>query len=659
MKKRLPIILLLLIAYWLRIALLTEIPPGLTHDEANHGREALGILDGLFLFYFPLNYGSEPLYSYAVSGFMTAIGTSLFALRYVNVVFGTAVLASSYTWSRQTFNGRVALITTGLLALSFWPLASSRQALRAGMLPFFFGLAVIFFWQLYARSDLSKRRRLFYIAGFGVSIAMTLHLYLAARVAWLLFPLFVVYLFFRERQRFKAMWRPTGLGLLLSGLLSLPLFIYLRRNPFALTRLEMLDRPLAELAVGNVRPIFENVSEALLAFVWPGFGDHFLAYNIPGRPVLDALTAVFFISGLIVCLWHWQRPSYAFVLLWFGVGIVPSLLTGATANSTRNLAALAVVHLIPALGAHHLLNFIKARGLPVPKIVLSTFVWLWLAFVAFQTGSDYFVAWAQSPQVRGAYQHTLVAELAYLETVPEANPVLLSTVYPGAAHDPSISLLLTAQNPRQERWMDARYALLIPAAPGSQALIPHSTAPHAQFANWLTPLETIRLRDTDLDPEFTRYGLDFEKIEPYLNGPTAVNFNNAITLHYAAWLNNDILPNHTAELLTIWQIDDPTQIGPLGPPTFRTDVVMFAHLLGPDGSPIAQRDALEAPSWGWQPNDILIQIQPIVVPETAVAGTYRTIIGFYDRTSGERTAVLNEHSEIEATFTTVEPLRIK
>ena len=105
----------------------------------------------------------------------------------------------------------------------------------------------------------------------------------------------------------------------------------------------MLDGPLQGLRQGNILPILENVSEALLAFIWPGYGDQFLAYNIPGRPGFDMLTAVFFVAGLAVCLWRWKRPSYAFVLLWFAVGIIPSLITGATANTTRNLAALPAV----------------------------------------------------------------------------------------------------------------------------------------------------------------------------------------------------------------------------------------------------------------------------------------------------------------------------
>ena len=88
---------------------------------------------------------------------------------------------------------------------------------------------------------------------------------------------------------------------------------------------------------------------------------------------------------------------------------------------------------------------------------------------------------------------------------------------------------------------------------------------------------------------------------------TAVNFNNAISLIHAEWLQDSPSANSVVDLVTIWQINDPTQIGPIVPPTFTTDVAMFAQVLGADGSPLAQRDALDAPSWGWQSGDTLIQ----------------------------------------------------
>ncbi|MGD8858147.1 MAG: glycosyltransferase family 39 protein, partial [Chloroflexota bacterium] len=105
-KKTIPLILILLLAFGLRMHRLTEVPPGLTHDEANHGRDSINILDGVLLFYFPLNYGSEPLYNYVVAGNMALLGENLFALRYVNVIFGLLALSATYLWAARAFGRR-------------------------------------------------------------------------------------------------------------------------------------------------------------------------------------------------------------------------------------------------------------------------------------------------------------------------------------------------------------------------------------------------------------------------------------------------------------------------------------------------------------------------------------------------------------------------
>ena len=94
---------------------------------------------------------------------------------------------------------------------------------------------------------------------------------------------------------------PAIFGLIAAALLVVPMFAYVRAHPEAETRLEMLDGPLQNIASGEFAPVIENAREALLAFIWPGFGDSFLAYNIPGRPIFGPLTAVFFLIGIVVC----------------------------------------------------------------------------------------------------------------------------------------------------------------------------------------------------------------------------------------------------------------------------------------------------------------------------------------------------------------------
>ncbi len=678
------LLLILLTAFALRAWNLTGIPPGLTHDEANHGREAIGILNGIYRYFFPLNYGSEPLYSYTVALFMAALGRGVLALRLVNVVFGTAAIAMTYVWAAPRLGRATAQLGAILMAVSFWPLASSREALRAGMLPFFMALAVWAFWRILeitneegsGKADTrdfigdtdqehSKLvpRHLSLAICFGLAVALTLHIYLAARVTWLLFPAFLGYLALFHRPVFRRSWRPVLAGLLLAGALIAPMFLYLRAHPEMQTRLDMLDKPLEDIAAVNLGPVLLNVRDALLAFVWPGFGDQFLAYNIPGRPVLDVGSTVFFILGLAVCLWRGRRPVYAFLLLWFLTGIIPSLVTGPTANTTRNMAALPAVYLIVGVGFVATLSVLRRKGesekgregdraripsphLPFSPSIITLAAVVFIVWVAFISARDYFIHWGESAEVRGAYQHTLVSAIEHIQSnYSDADPILFSSVYPGPAHDSSIALVAGAGQPaisETARWADARYALVVP--PGrTLAAIPYSTPPHPAFIPLLESIETVDLRPDDLDPRFSVYGLDSAAASAALTADTEletpVDFNGAIELVSARWLPESVRPGETADLLTVWRVLDPAQAGPVVPPSFTTEAVMFTHVLDDAGGLLGQRDALDAPSWAWQTGDLIAQVHPVVVPESAEPGEYPAIIGIYDRTSGVRLPV--------------------
>ncbi|MFO7536482.1 MAG: glycosyltransferase family 39 protein, partial [Chloroflexota bacterium] len=637
----------LLLALGLRLYGLTAVPPGLTHDEANHGREALEVLAGQWQFYFPYNYGSEPLYSYTVAAMMGLLGKNLFALRLVNVLFGLAAIGVAAVWTRRAFDRPTALLTAALLAVTFWPLASSREALRAGMLPFFLGTAVYTFWLLVykGRREKAEGRRGLVLAGFILSLTATFYIYLSARVAWLIFPAFLLYLAWQQPARFKAAWRPVGLGLAATAVLIAPLFIYLRLYPDVQPRVSMLDRPLAELQAGNWQPLAQNMVEALLAFGWPGFGDQFLAYNIPGRPVFDGVTAVFFLIGIVLCLWRWRQPAYFFVLLWFGVGIIPSLITGPTANTTRNIAALIPIFILPALGFMGLAEQLVTRWGVGLKRPLTALACLWLVGVALLSAADYFIRWGRAAAVRGAYQVNLVETIRYgQERVdPASTPLLISTVYPGPAHDYSISLVLAPDWAPSTRWVDARQALLLPAGGNGQAFIPASTPPPEAFAELLRPLQHIDLRPHDLDPYFVHYALQPLPDAWLTSDRPLADFNGAVDLMAARWLADETPPGGVAHLLTIWRVVDPAQVGPLVPPAHTTDVALFVHVLDEAGEIVAQHDGLDAPSWSWQAGDWLLQLHPITLPPETAVGSYETVTGIYDKLSGVPTLLISAH----------------
>jgi hypothetical protein len=89
----------------------------------------------------------------------------------------------------------------------------------------------------------------------------------------------------------------------------------------------------------------------------------------------------------------------------------------------------------------------------------------------------------------------------------------------------------------------------------------------------------------------------------------------------------------TAELLwTWWQVR--------GVP--NRPLSLMAHLVGPDGVPIAVADGLGMPIEQWQPGDIIVQRHHFTIPADASPGTYSLYVGAYWLDTLERWTVWNK-----------------
>ena len=186
--------LMLLIAVFLRLHQLPHVPPGLTHDEADHGLSAWGVVQGERPLYFTVGYGREPLYDYSSAFLMQFLGPTYLANRLTAVFFGLIMLVGMLTWSQKAFDKPTALLTGAGLAVSFWPVMASRQALRSITLPALFVLVVLLFCWPSAKTGAMGTLvggDLFWRSGFG--FGATFYTYIPARVMWLLFPLTLLY----------------------------------------------------------------------------------------------------------------------------------------------------------------------------------------------------------------------------------------------------------------------------------------------------------------------------------------------------------------------------------------------------------------------------------------------------------------------------------
>ncbi len=688
-KKHLSIAILL-VAFALRAWQLAAVPPGLTHDEAGHGHDAAYVLKGITPIYFTVGYGREPLFDYLNAGLMAGMGASPLTLRFAAACWGMIALAATYRAARLAFDRQTALLALMLMIVSFWPLATSRQALRSAMLPGEMALAVALFLQLQRltteRTDAKrteKKKRLLTI-GLGLVLAASLYTYIPARVLWLMFPLTTFLAAQQGMNREDAKGAKKNyflslmvdvlrfikhvirnmqyvlLSLLLAFTLASPLFIYLYQHPEAEQRISMLSEPLNALRGGDTSIILANARETLLAFFLPGHGDHFLAYTIPGKPLFDPITFLLFLIGFAILVYHLVSlsPRLLVCSLWLLLGLAPALVTGPEALTTRIIGAQPILYILPALALSRLMKAFSKWPLraadgrfawrvadgKLPFVIRhSSFglVALFIVSLFISSFRNYFFTWALSPDVRAAYQSTVIAALKSID-----RPTVISSVYPSAPHDPYIAELITKQ---ETRWVDARLGMLIPADANFQLLVPASTPLHPTFARLAQPLQTTSLRPNDLDPFFTIYHLQIPPSPEtgfFISGQDGeVNFNDAIQLRDSYWSADSYKPGDLAELTTVWRVADPARLGVAHPPALKTDLNLFTHILAPDSSIFLQRDSLDAPSWDWQTGDTIIQIHPLAIPADAAPGQYPVEIGLYDRITGDRLLVLDSGAD--------------
>lgn len=670
------LIAILLLAAFLRVYRLDDIPPGFTHDEAGHGQDAIAILNGARPVYQTVGYGREPLYDYLVAGLMALFGPTGSVLRFSPIPLNLLTLLATYLWVRLAFDRPTALAATALQAVAFWPLAVGRQALRSGLLPALFAFAAYFYWCSWGESkskgdaqtgDEPSLPRPYSAALCALFIGATLWTYLPARVTWIVFPAFLAYLALAHGQAFRRAWLPTLLAVLVGLLLAVPLFVYLRAHPGAEQRLAMLDEPLQALKAGDVSVILGHVWSYASGLFVPGQGDRFLAYNVPGRPTFDPLTGALFLVGVALCLARWRRPACAFALIWFLVGISPSLITGATASFTRSIAALPVAFLFPALAVVEGARWAAARwGQRAAGVVGIVFVVAVVAIGAASTHA-YFVTWGESPDVRDAYRHTLVEIADYLNTAPAVERVGISTYLPYTPHDPYVFDMSLRRHghstsSRQSlslRWFDGGRAIVFPAEERAWLIVPARVPLDPYFADLpgLRLRERVALREDDLDPYFDVYEWEPQvalvALQAQMHGvpvsfaPSSSGQNGALRLLGYDLRTPGVAPGGTVELVTLWHVIDPEPLRPQNLSDAEEDLVVFTHALDEAGNIVGQEDRLDAPAWDWQTGDVVAQIHRFALPVDFSAGPVTLEVGVYRRSDGTRLPVVVDGDVVE------------
>ncbi len=646
---------------------LGEAPPGLYHDEAFNGLDALGVLADNRPIYFPANHGREPIYIYLVSIAVGLFGATPFAVRLPAAMIGTLTIPATYWMVHQLWGRRVGLLAAAIMAVGLWPVHLSRIGFRAVLLPFVAALGI----GLAVRAWRSGQRRDWFIAGAMWGVAF--YTYLAVRFTPVVFILFVLFLLiFRrieagpsqrvpQRLSIGAVWATVGFALA-----ATPLAIYTLGNWDA-----VMGRPggVSIFEPGINRgdlpgTLARHTLGALGMFVWQG--DRIPRHNVPYRPVFDPLLAAAFVAGLILTIRQARRRIAAvFVLLWVGVLLLPTILAEDAPHFLRAVGVLPVAMIFPALGLDWLGEkaAVGVRALAHSAPESSSLTPLRFATgaseAAFQNitrrnraiaagilvGVIGLSAWFT---VRDYAPYATSAETGYafeagaVELANEVNHlsaaghrVVMDEVY--LREWTAISFML-----RQSPDVVLSAESDLPPQPGTPALL--VAWPYAEWsprlAAWPAPAQ-VHVRagppvKGDRDPQPYAMAV-LARIESRATSGEAAEatFDGGIRL-----LGHAIEDRGDVWLLrTLWQVDRPV----------AGDVTMFVHLLNA-GSPAASADGDAGdglyPMRAWRAGDVIVDERSVQLPASAHRAALSLAIGLYDRQSGARMKVIESASPV-------------
>jgi hypothetical protein len=295
----------------------------------------------------------------------------------------------------------IALLAATGLAISYWHVYFSRLGLRAILLPPLLLAMIWCFWQgWYPSPNIQERRiwlRILWLIIAGFLLGLTFYTYLAARLLPFLFITFVVVELIINKSTDK---KQAIAGFVIFGLTAtlviIPLALYFQQNPQAFnSRTQAIsilatDTPLNILS-GNIR--------ALLQLHFGG------GTWLEQWPALNLLSALGFLLGLLVCIYQFKKTAARFLLLWWGIGTLPVLISiqvwSRQTTILRGLVAWPALFLISAIGLAMLTTTLykmacKIFNLQWANLLFrpATSFWLLLIIGSLTTTYHYFSIWA-------------------------------------------------------------------------------------------------------------------------------------------------------------------------------------------------------------------------------------------------------------------------
>lgn len=653
-----PILLLLLIimlAAALRFWRLGDLPPGLYHDEAYYGLDALSLLRGeqfpqfyegwelyaqdahatrpavltRFPVFFEGNYGREPLHVYLVALSISLLGNTPEAIRSVAAAAGTLAVFTTWLAARalfppeksKPFGGEMLpLLAAFSLAVLYPALHFSRFGIRAMTLLPLLTLAVHAFWRGW------RGRSSVWLAMAGFFTGLSLYTFASARLFPLVFICFGVYLLWSDRLGLRERWRGLALATVVAFLTAAPLLLFFARYPyFFLFRMTYVaNRGKGVVEGAPFVTWLLNVGRVVGGLLWKG--ETHLRHNLPGRPYMDPAQATLFGAGIIWSLRRRRQPEYIFLILWFAIMLLPSIMSGDAPHFGRLTGVAPAVAILIGVGGVWL---VEAMGDAMKRPQVATVALLGLCAISLiLTTRDYFIRYAAHPDLARDFY------LADWKMGQSAASRPVDTVlYLSPSQEEMATIYFALADPDRIRSFNGLDGIIPAGVPGRPSTYYIRPKEAATVTNLKAYFPDGRLEENESGFLSFYVPAGAERITTALRADH--DFGGVIKL---AGYTVEKRENHL--LITLaWQAMVDPDINFTG----------FVHLIDSHDTLVSQTDRppLGYPTSDWRPEEIVVDRFRLDLPPDLQAGTYRLQTGFYEPATVARLGVAASIGEVE------------
>ncbi len=433
-------VLIVLLAIFYRVYMITETPTGCYRDEGQNGNEAINIMNGVEMdgtklpVYIERWTQNAAMFMYFIAAMFKMFGIGVLQERFVSVLLGSLSVAAIFFLLRFLTGWRMALAGTFILAVMRWHVNFSR----IGFLGIF--TVLLFIAALYFAYRAYRHRKLSDFIMLGAVTAWSLYSYIAARLIPVGLVVFFLYLIVKEKGFLKKNLKKMAAAVLAFMIVIAPLGTYIAKNFGAFMSrtstvsifndgmLKAIGGPYVEKD-GSVKHwskmYAHNLKNTLLMFNYIGDGNPRHNYNT--TPMLDFATGIFFVLGFAYILARIFNPHYFLYVTMFLVMLQAGLLSIESPQAYRTIGVIPLVVIAVIVVFARLRSmWVEQYGKETGKIFTAALIVL-LAFIGYKNYDQYFNGWAKDS---GAWAEFSTDEYNMGKYLKELGPDWVGLVLP-------------------------------------------------------------------------------------------------------------------------------------------------------------------------------------------------------------------------------------